>query len=357
VDAAVVGVLQQAGAIVIGKAHLNEFAFGAQHPRFGSTRNPWDRSVTCGGSSNGSAVGVACGLAHLSIATDSAGSVRQPAAFAGVVGFKPTADAVSTRGIIPLSSTLDHVGIIARSADDVAAAFSAIRTPQESAAGPSAEARRREFTCRLADSPCTGGIAASVAAEAVDRALGEVSTLGICVQRPVALPELETALAAMAVITRTEAATYHEPLLAARSAEYNPALRARLRVGQLLPATAYARALKIREQLRRVVDGALEEIDLLVTPSVPFAPPPLSVRSIETEAGMLSVSTASCWFLSLFNLTGHPAIAVPCGFTDEGLPLSMQFVGRRNADDVVLEAARRYQCATDWHIAKPPIAA
>jgi aspartyl-tRNA(Asn)/glutamyl-tRNA(Gln) amidotransferase subunit A len=354
-DAAVVVSLERAGAIVIGKAHLNEFAFGGQHPRFGTTRNPWDDSVTCGGSSNGSAVGVATGLAHLAIATDTAGSARQPAAFAGVVGFKPTIDAVPTGGIIPVSSTLDHVGIIARSADDAAAAFSAIRTPQQSPDSTALEEVRRELTCAPLDSMSAGDIVAPVVSEAVDRALGEVHTLGIRVRRPVALPQLEAALAAMAVITRTEAAMYHEPLIAARSAEYNPALRARLRVGQLLPATAYARALKVRAQLRRVVDGMLDEVDLLVTPTVPFPPPPTSQRTIKTATGTLSMSTASCWLLALFNLTGHPAIALPCGVTDEGLPLSMQFVGRRHADEVVLEAARRYQRATEWHTATPPI--
>jgi aspartyl-tRNA(Asn)/glutamyl-tRNA(Gln) amidotransferase subunit A len=348
-SAPVVASLEEAGAIVIGKAHMNELAFGGQQPAFGLTQNPWHPGVSAGGSSNGSAAGVASGLATASVATDTAGSVRQPSAFCGVVGFKPTAGAIPVEGVVPLSFTLDHVGIVARSARDVHRVFSAVRrTPFPDQTAPA-------VACAEVHAPSSVERVAPEVAAAVSRVVAALAGIGVDVRSPIPLPELEVGLAAMTVITRVEAALCHGRLLETHRDELHPAIRARLQVGTLLPSATYARALRASRRLRDRVDALFSGVDALVMPAVPFAPPPAGQRVLADHRGTRSVSTASCAFLSLFNVTGHPAIVLPAGFTGDGLPLSVQLVGRRFEDDRLLALASEYQRITDWHSRWPPI--
>ncbi|MDX6553739.1 MAG: aspartyl-tRNA(Asn)/glutamyl-tRNA(Gln) amidotransferase subunit [Gaiellales bacterium] len=350
-SAPVVMSLQRAGAVVIGKAHMNELAFGGQQPAFGLTQNPWDPEVTPGGSSSGSAAGVAAGLATASIATDTAGSVRQPAAFCGVTGFKPTAGAISTEGVIPLSFTLDHIGIVARSAADASRVFAAVRRD-----GAEPTTATSPLVCLQVRAPKSAEPVAPEVALAVEGVTAVLGELGLDVRPSVVLRELEAGLAAMTVITRVEAALCHWPLVEPRIDEVHPAVRARLRMGRALHSMHYARALRARGRLAARVDALFDDADVLLMPAVPFAPPPAGRRVITDERGPRSVSTASCTFLALFNVTGHPAIVVPAGFTDAGLPLSVQLVGRRHEDDRLLSLAAAYQGVTDWHSPLPPIA-
>jgi aspartyl-tRNA(Asn)/glutamyl-tRNA(Gln) amidotransferase subunit A len=361
-ESTVVRRLRDAGAIVLGKTATYEFAFGRpsldgfQPP----ARNPWDRALDPGGSSSGSAVAVSAGLAYAGVGTDTSGSVRWPAAQSGVVGFKPTYGRVPRTGAIPLSWSMDHVGPIARTVSDAALMFEVmsghdrgdpasladevpdtIRGLEDDVAG-----LRVGVPWQFFESSCDPEIAGVFQA-----AVAELENLRVEV---LAVPwiTLRQALAVTYPLVLAEAASYHAETMRDRLAEYSRDLRVFLPAGLLVDAHFYLRCQRVRQQLRHWQLAQLRELDAFALPTVGFLPHPIP----QTPSGITFLSGEDFGnYTTVFNLTGVPAVSVPCGFTRQGLPVGMQLAGRPLDEPTVLRLARAYERATDWSQRRPPV--
>lgn len=350
-NAEVVRRLRAAGAVILGKTTLHELAFGAtsENPHGGAVPNPVDRSRIAGGSSGGSAVAVAAGLSFASIGTDSGGSIRIPAALCGVAGHKPTFGLVSRRGVQPLSWTLDHVGPLARTAADCATVLGVIASHDP--ADPNLVLPlRHDRPIALPD-----GLRLGVVREPspwldpdvrarVEEAVALLVALG-GTPVDVELGQLGDGLACVAILLRVEAAAVHRDRLARTPEQIGSDVRARLRAGQLLPATAYLNALRVRQQLIRELDALFETVDLLVLPTTPIVAPPIGATFDPVTPGGPNARTLLTSLTSLFNATGLPALSVPCGPAPSGLPVGLQLVGRRDADALVLTVGAAFEAA------------
>ena len=332
-DAASVAGLRAAGAIVLGKLNTHEFAFGAltNSAYFGPARNPWDPARTCGGSSGGSGCAAAADLAAGTLGTDTAGSIRIPSAFCGVTGLRPSIGLVSNHGVFPVSWMYDTVGPVARSAEDCELLLEAI--------APSFQ------LAKAGDSPRVGSVTHLL--ERADPAVGSTVEAAARELRaePVDAQVLEHASVIQQLNMLSEAATVHLPWLRTKLADYGADVRARLLAGLSLPVTAYPTGLRARRWLWDQVRAVFERYDVLVAPTMPMVAPRLD--SIPAEYRLVLMPFNSPW-----SCLGLPAVSVPCGFVD-GLPVGMVLVGRRGEDAAVLQAARRFQKATDWHQRRP----
>lgn len=328
-DATSVARLKAAGAILLGKLHTTEFATYDPAP----TRNPWNLACTPGGSSSGSAAAVAARMIPLSLGTQTIGSNVRPASYCGLVGLKPTFGRISTRGVLALSYTQDHVGLMARSVEDIALALNVTAghdpgDPSSSrAAVPDylgASARRRaprvgllrEFFERA-----TGEVA-GITAQAVNR----LSRAGAVVEEAKLPPSFRAVHASAYLITRSDTASIHAERFAEKAELYRPAIRGAIEMGMLIPGDLYVRALRIRRQFRREMAPLLDRYDILVTPTTP-APAP---------EGM---ATGDPQFQVPWSLSGLPSITVPCGLSASGLPLGLQLVSGAFAEAPLLAAA------------------
>lgn len=360
-DAAVVQKLREAGAILIAKANTFQFACSPPHPDYGPTRNPWNLARTTRGSSSGSAAAVASGIDYGSIGSDTGGSIRVPASFSGVVGLKPTYGRVSRFGMQPVSWTLDHSGPIARSVGDVALLLAAIAGPDSRDPG-SIDA---PFLPASGDAAGLEGVTIGRVQEffsddvdpgvqqSVDRAITVLRDLGASV-RDVSLPDLlEPSMVAYGRIMWPEAAHSHRKWFPSRAAEYTELLQRRLANAGTVLAIDYLQGLEERRRIRTVVAEVQEEIDLLVLPTTSMVATPL--ESVEPAADdRLEESAAVAAPNAPFDLTGQPAMTIPCGFS-EGLPVGMQIVGRFAEDELVIRCGLSYQSVTEWHHAVPTI--
>jgi aspartyl-tRNA(Asn)/glutamyl-tRNA(Gln) amidotransferase subunit A len=328
-DATAVTGLRAAGAIVIGKLNLHEFAYGAltNSAYFGPARNPWDPERSCGGSSGGSGAAAAADLAAGNLGTDTGGSIRIPSAFCGVTGLRPSSGLVSNEGVIPVSWTFDTVGPVARSAEDCELLLDAIAPAFRPA--PSPDRLRVGSVTHLLER-AEPAIAAAVAEGAQELRAEQVDA-----------SVLERASVIQQLNMLPEAATVHLPWLRTKLAEYGADVRARLLAGLSLPATAYPTGLRARRWLWEQVRPLFERYDILAAPTMPMVAPRLD--AIPADYRLVLMPFNSPW-----SCLGLPACSVPCGFVD-GLPVGMVLVGRRGEDAVVLAAARRFQQATDWH--------
>jgi len=357
-DAEVTARLKAAGAVILGKLNLHEFAFGATgvNPHYGPARNPWDTSRIAGGSSSGSGVAVASGECPATLGTDTGGSIRIPAALCGVVGLKPTYGRVSRRGVVPLSWSLDHVGPLARTVEDAAIVLGVIagRDPLDdsSCAEPVPNYRQRLRRGRR-----LGGLRVGVPREhfegvdvemleAVRAALGVLRGLGAVVEE-VSLPHIAEAATAVNAIMLPEALAYHQRCLAERPQDYGDDVRRRLEMGTIFLAVHYVQAQQLRDLMVREWQQVLERVDLLATPTTPIPAALVEMSGLQTTLTLVR-------FTNPFNLVGLPAISVPCGFTQEGLPIGLQLAGRWFREETVLRAACAYQWATEWHRRAPP---
>ncbi|HLY22696.1 MAG TPA: amidase [bacterium] len=363
-NSAVVDRLAAAGAILVAKANTMEFAYASVHPDFGPPKNPWDTTRATGGSSSGSAAAVAAGLDFGSFGSDTGGSTRIPAAFCGLTGLKPTYGLVSRFGLVPLSWTLDHPGVLGRSAADVALLLQGVagRDPRDestSAAPPvDAPAPLGERLDGVTVAVLTNLMDADAAPEirtAVRQSVDVLAGAGARI-REIAVPELAgEALEAHMRILLPEASYCHRDWLATRAADYTDAVRTRLEAGTRTTAVAYVAALRMRERLRARIRALQQEIDLFVLPTTPMPAPPLGGSASappdveELKARMRRTAP--------FNLLGTPALSVPCGFSSEGLPIALQIVGRDFEDGLVLRAGHAFQTRTDWHLRRPPASA
>ncbi len=333
-DAAIVSRLKAAGAILIGKTNLHEFALGttSADSAFGPVLNPRDLTRSAGGSSGGSAVAVATGMGLASIGTDTGGSIRIPAAACGIVGLKPSLTDVPTAGVTPLSVTLDHVGPLTRTVRDAAWLWSILSgQPWHSLTPKAAGTIRLTVLGGYFEAPLDPDVR-----EAFTRALGRLRAAGVTIE--------EAELAGTGTITETyvnlvlpEGAHVHSRWLDERADRYTPAVRDRLRAGREIPAVAYLAARQQRRALREIVDQALAHCDALVLPTLPIVAPESGATDVTIEGVTVPVRAAMLKHTQLFNITGHPAISLP--LPTPGLPVGLQLVGRRQATPALLDVA------------------
>jgi aspartyl-tRNA(Asn)/glutamyl-tRNA(Gln) amidotransferase subunit A len=362
-DATVVERLRAAGAIVVGKTNMLEFAYAAVHPDYGPTPNPWDLARSSSGSSSGSAVAVAAGMGYGSIGSDTGGSIRLPAAYCGIVGLKPTYGRVSRHGGIPVSWSADHFGPMTRTAGDAAALLGAIagEDPWDPTSG---RVPVPDYIAELG-----GGVAGKrigisdlylhrnvdpTVLVLVEQAIATLERLGATIEQ-ITLPPPTEAVAALLAILMPEATVYHLPWLREQPGSYSAAVRERLELGAVTPAVSYIQGQQVR---RRMVDAflaAMEPVDLLVTPTGPTAATLLEGDLITGDEADPQVLAALIHFSGPFNLIGFPAVSIPCGFTASGLPVGMQLVAKPWQEGPLLAAAHAYEQVTDWHRRLPPV--
>ena len=350
-DAHSVARLRAAGAVLLGKHNLHEFAYGTsgENPFTGTVPNPHDRSRLAGGSSSGSAAAVACGQAMFALGTDTGGSVRAPAALCGVVGFKPSRGRISTRGVIPYSWTLDHVGLFTRSvadaalllrelagfdADDPSSAEQPVADYPALLGGAAAHGLRvgvpRDFFFDGVDGQILAATEAAMAAlQAAGAELVEVQ-----------MPDLQHSRDVSLTVQMPEALSYHSRYLPERRALYGEDFAAGLAVGQFMLAESYVRALRMIGRYRRQMAAIFERVDLLITPAVPCIAPPIGTTQIELGGQPVPVGNALTRNTSFFNMSGNPAISIPAGRHDSGLPMAVQLVAAPFAEARLLAAAR-----------------
>jgi aspartyl-tRNA(Asn)/glutamyl-tRNA(Gln) amidotransferase subunit A len=355
-DAEVVTRLEEAGAIILGKLNMHEFAYGgtSAFTHTGPVRNPWDVDRIPGGSSGGSGAAVAARLCAGALGTDTGGSVRIPAAHCGIVGLKPTYGLASIRGIIPLSVSLDHVGPMCRTVADAALLLQAlagydprgIASIRADVPDYASALLRRTSSLRLGvpRTPYYDDLDPQVS-EAVDRALGVLSDLAAST-RDVELPALPQARP-----VAVESYAYHADLLDESRELYDPSTLARIEPGAEVPAAEYAEALYRLKLVRKAIARVFDDVDLLVTPTLPILPVEIeAARESPREATQILIRNTAP-----FNSYGIPAITVPCGFSREGLPVGLQICGRALGEVDVLALAHAYEQATDWHERTPPL--
>jgi aspartyl-tRNA(Asn)/glutamyl-tRNA(Gln) amidotransferase subunit A len=337
-DAPVVTRLREAGAILIGKTNLHEFAFGttSEESAFGPVRHPLDPSRSPGGSSGGAAVALVEGMCFGSVGTDTGGSVRIPSAACGTVGLKPCPNELSCEGVVALSTTLDHVGPMTRTVADAAVMFHAMqaRTPLHGlrparAAGPRVLGVPEPYFCERLDP----GVR-----QALARALDTLRHAGYEI-RSVAIEHAARTADVYVHIVLPEASWYHAPTIDVHAERYSPEVRVRLQMGRYILAQDYVRAMFLRGVLTRAVNRALEGCDALLLPTLPIPAPPLGAASIDVDGQKEPVRAAMLRLTQLFNITGHPAIALPAGRTGDGWPVSLQLVGAQNDTEGLLALA------------------
>jgi aspartyl-tRNA(Asn)/glutamyl-tRNA(Gln) amidotransferase subunit A len=335
-DATIVSRLREAGAVIIGKCNLHEFALGTtnEESAFGPVRNPRDTARSPGGSSGGSAAAVAAGLGWASIGSDTGGSIRIPAAACGIVGLKPTFGEIPTSGVVPLSVSLDHVGPLAASVRDAWILYGVLKGSGDApeAAAPMPQPRLGKLGGYFAEL-LDGGIR-RLFANAADRLTDAGASI-----RDVRLAHTGDIAKTYVSVALTEAFAYHAKTLDSRPADYSEGVRERLEMGRNIPADVYVEAQRMRGTLRAEVDAALLNCDALILPTLPIPAPRIGDSTVEVDGGEQMVRPMMLRLTQLFNLTGHPAISLPCGNTDDGLPCGIQLVGRRHGTVELLRTA------------------
>jgi aspartyl-tRNA(Asn)/glutamyl-tRNA(Gln) amidotransferase subunit A len=358
-DAFVVQKIKRAGARIVGKTNTHEIALGVtnNNPHYGACKNPWDITRTPGGSSGGSAVAVATGMAMAAIGTDTGGSIRIPAALCGVVGIKPTYGRVSLRGILPLSWNLDHAGPITRSVEDAALVLQVMGGYDE-LDPTSVKTLPGDYSSHLKDSMKERKIALAIGnfieeadqevLEAVRNAAQVLAELGVFITE-VNVDFLQEGAVANAIMTQADGAAFHRERLKEHPDWFGADVRQRLETGAAFTSSEYILARRTQAEVKRRCELLLNLYDVLVLPTTPISAPVIEGENAVERARQLTR------FTSPFNLTGLPALTVPCGFTKDGLPIGLQFVSRAWNEAGVLRAGYAFQQATDWHTRKCPV--
>jgi len=348
-DAEVTRRLKQAGAILLGKQNLHEFAYGGSSlvSYFGDVHNAWNPEHIAGGSSGGSATAVAAGMCYGAIGTDTAGSIREPASLCGVVGLKPTFGAVSTRGVIPLSQSLDHVGTIARTVEDAAIIFQAIAKETDVVQGwgsaspvriedPPAHKLRiavpRKFFCEELDPEV---------ASAFEQALSVLSTMSDISEINLEVPIDRT-------LQKAESYAYHCEFVRQSPELYQPETLRRIRTGEGISPEDAAQCKRELQEARKQIASVFNDVDLLITPITPTPAPVISELKANPDL-LRPRELALLRNTRPMNVWGLPAISVPCGFTQSGLPIGLQIIGPHGGESEVLQLAHAYEQATAWH--------
>lgn len=359
-DAPVLARLRAAGAILLGKTHLHEFAYGvtSENVHYGPARNPHDPGRIPGGSSGGSAIAVAAGLCSAAVGTDTGGSIRIPAALCGATGFKPAFGLLPMEGIVPLCRSLDHVGPITRSVEDAAILYRAMlggmsnlvgtRPPIKKHNGPRRKVRvgwpRHYFFERLSHE----------VSQALEAARQLLRARGVEFVE-VSLSHLEAANHASLPVALAEAYQCHRQAgyFPSRAKDYSEDVRARLERGEAISAADY---LDGQAAFRRSKEEFLdcgERVDALLVPTVPIAAPRVGESTISLEGTQEEVRGALLRLCRPANIWGAPAISIPCGATASGLPIGMQWIGFEGRESVLFDLARVFETATEWHRRRP----
>ena len=364
-DCTVAARLLRAGAILLGKLNMHPLAYGptGENSDYGHMHNPWDPEVVAGGSSGGSGSAVAAGQCTIATGSDTGGSIRIPAAFCGIVGFKPTYGLVSKHGLTPLAWSLDHPGPMTRTVEDAALAMNAIagHDPKDPA---SARADIPDYAGGL-----TGdirGLRVGVPKEyfeapvdpqverAVRTAIDVLGGLGAVVTE-VSFPMFTQSDPISTAIIMTEASAYYRDLLATDADRIYPPVRLRLEAGLFISAADYLRAQQARSMFNDQAHRLLEQVDLLAGPTEPVTAPKLLANRVQAGGRTVGTVTALTQYTRAYNITGFPAVSVPCGFSESGLPIGLQLAGRPFDDVTVLRAAHAYEQAADWGQQRPPV--
>ena len=360
-DAFVVQKIKRAGGQIIGKTNTHEIALGVtnNNPHFGACKNPWDITRTPGGSSGGSAVAIATGMAMAALGTDTGGSIRIPAALCGVVGLKPTYGRVSLRGIMPLSWNLDHAGPITRKVEDAALLLQVMGGYDEK--DPvSVKTLPGDYSSHLRDSMKERKAALAIGDFIEETTDAEIlnairEAARILEEQGVTITELNVdflkeAAQANAVMIQADGAAFHRERLKEHPDWFGADVRQRLETGAAFTSSEYVLARRTQAEARRRCEILFDEYDILLLPTTPITAPFLEGEKAIERARQLTRFTAP------FNLTGLPALSVPCGFTKEGLPIGLQIVSRPWNESGVLRAGYAFQQATQWHTLKPALA-
>lgn len=360
-DSAAAERLKAAGAIVLGKTHTHEFAYGITTP---TTRNPWDTQRTPGGSSGGSGATVASSGAFMAMGSDTAGSIRIPAGVCGTVGLKPTFGRVSRAGITSLSWGLDHAGPLTRTVEDAATCLQVLAGYDPRDPGSVSEPVP-DFSAGLHDG--IKGLRVGVPTNyffdqldgevesAVRQAYEQLQTLGAELVE-IALPMPEQIVAVEFAILLPEASDYHRQMLRESAGLYNDDVRVMLEAGEFVPATTYIRAQRVRNLLQQEFRKLYDQVDVIVAPTIAATAVKAGTESITWPDGTAEPLISAYTRFSLpGNVTGLPSLSVPCGFSSEGLPIGFQAIGRPLDEATVLRLGAAYESATDWHQRRPDL--
>jgi aspartyl-tRNA(Asn)/glutamyl-tRNA(Gln) amidotransferase subunit A len=367
-DATAARKLLRAGAVLLGKTNMHEFAYGitSVNPHYGDAHNPWAPDRITGGSSGGSAASIAAGFCAASVGTDTGGSIRVPSALCGIVGLKPTFGRVSVYGTVPLAPSFDHVGPLARSVADAAILLGLLagRDPLDPTSSPHrVEDFRdalgkplRKFRLGRPREHYWEKLDASVR-RAAESAVRDLEKQGAVV-REVSLPHLSDSLQAATDISLAEATHGHQAagFFPADADDYSKEVRQRLEAGEKVTAIQYLAGLDVRKRLLAEFYAAFREVDAIVTPTAPVPAPLIGSDYASIDGEEIGVRPALVGMCRPANFTGLPAISVPCGFTGEGLPVGLQLIGRAFDEATMLRIAHAYERAQDWGSRHPRLA-
>ena len=364
-DCTVAVKFQRAGAILLGKLNMHQFAYGPTGENFdyGHMHNPWNVDMITGGSSGGSGSAAAAGQCTITMGSDTGGSVRIPSALCGIVGLKPTYGLVSRAGLTPLSWCLDHPGPMVRTVEDAALTMNVIagHDPKDQATSRrdipnyaaaltgSVDGLRIGVVKEYFDAPLDSGVEAAVRA-----ALAQLSEMGATVQE-VSLPMFSNAQAISGTILMSDAAAYHRELLAKDGDKVTPSVRLRLEAGLFVTAADYLKAQQARAKFNSQMANLFREVDLLAGPTEPVTAPPILATEVAIGDGSIGTTAALTQYTRPYNISGTPAISMPCGFSETGMPIGLQLAGRAFDEFTVLRAAHAYEQATEWHRRRPPV--
>ncbi len=355
--------LAEAGAILLGKTNMHEFAYGitSENPHFGPVHNPWACDRIAGGSSGGSAVAVATGMGMASMGTDTGGSIRIPAALCGIVGLKPTFGLVSVAGVVPLVQSLDHAGPLTRSVVDACILLGAVagQYPQGIARPDYRKLhanRPRKFRLGWPKQYYFERVDDEVR-RVIDAAARKLQTLGARITK-ISLPHLADSGEPSTNMAMAEATWFHESqgYFPARAGEYGKDVRGRLEAGEKVRAVDYLRAFDAKRALEEDFSAAFRQVDAILAPASPIPAPRIGQEETQIDKKIENVRSLLVGTSRPANFTGLPAISIPCGFTREGLPVGLQLIGPRWGEARLLAIALAYEEATEWHQKHPSLA-
>lgn len=364
-DSTVATKLKDAGAILLGKLNMQQFAYGpnGENTDYGHMHNPWNLELISGGSSGGSGSSTAAGECAFTMGTDTGGSVRIPSALCGIVGLKPTYGRVSLSGVTPLAWSLDHAGPMCRTVQDCRTILNVIseRKPRSARSVP-------EKTGGVANNIKRGvrGLKIGVPREyfelpidpdvkhQVQKAIDMLTVLGANVV-DISWPLFHYSASISTAILMAEASEFYKKLIIRHGPNMNLPERLRLEAGLFISGVDYVKAQRARVLFTRESHKIFEEVDLLVGPTTPMTAYPIGSRSVRLGKKSIGSIAALTQYTRAFNLNGFPAISIPCGFSEQGLPIGLQLAGKPYYENAILRTAYAYEQSTDWHNSRPPI--
>lgn len=367
-DATVVTRLRAAGAVIVGRTNMHELAWGGttDNPHTGRARNPWNRDRVPAGSSGGSGIAVAAGMVVAALGTDTGGSVRLPASVNGVSGLRPTIGRVSNAGVVPLAWTMDTVGPLARTAADAAVVHDAIagwdqrdRTARREPVRPTAPGLQSVDPAAHLRGLRVGVIADHAlvgnqpdVTDAVRTALDTLAAAGAVITE-IDVPGVDEVVDAQLVVDAVEPSAMHLDLLRSRPADYGDDVRTHLEIGLRYSGVEYVQAQRFRAWFRDGLLESMRDVDVLVTPTLPFTALPHGAESVDLDGRAASLTAGNMRYTAIGSMAGFPGLSVPIGLDRDGLPVGMLITARAFDESAVLRAGHGYQAITEHHLLRP----